>query len=183
PQRGPRPLSVGPVPRPPRRGGWPRVRALRARGGRGPARGAGVAMGVHGGGSAPPRGLGAPPGAASGYGPRTHRRSGGAGLPPGARPPQHCRSLRILCRRARQGEGPRMSSGVQTITQDWMGSVVTPTRIRPLGSNGLPTRISRHTFEGRVLVVAPLYHTDRGGQGRQAVLLTERLAEHGIKLE
>lgn len=31
----------------------------------------------------------------------------------------------------------------------------------------------------RVLVVAPLYHTERGGLGRQAVLLTERLAELG----
>ena len=31
----------------------------------------------------------------------------------------------------------------------------------------------------RVLIVAPLYHTDRGGLGRQAVLLTERLAELG----
>lgn len=33
----------------------------------------------------------------------------------------------------------------------------------------------------RVLVVAPLYHTDRGGLGRQAVLLTERLAELGAR--
>ncbi|MBL4848885.1 MAG: glycosyltransferase family 4 protein [Planctomycetes bacterium] len=33
----------------------------------------------------------------------------------------------------------------------------------------------------RVLIVAPLYHTDRGGLGRQAVLLTERLAELGAK--
>lgn len=33
----------------------------------------------------------------------------------------------------------------------------------------------------RVLVVAPLYHTDRGGLGRQAVLLTERLAELGAE--
>ena len=32
----------------------------------------------------------------------------------------------------------------------------------------------------RVLVVAPLYHTDRGGLGRQAVLLTERLATLGV---
>jgi glycosyltransferase involved in cell wall biosynthesis len=31
----------------------------------------------------------------------------------------------------------------------------------------------------RVLVVAPLYHTDRGGLGRQAVLLTEHLASLG----
>ena len=35
----------------------------------------------------------------------------------------------------------------------------------------------------RVLVVAPLYHTERGGQGRQAVLLTERLAESGVAME
>jgi glycosyltransferase involved in cell wall biosynthesis len=35
----------------------------------------------------------------------------------------------------------------------------------------------------RVLVVAQLYHTDRGGQGRQAVLLAEKLAELGVKLE
>jgi glycosyltransferase involved in cell wall biosynthesis len=33
----------------------------------------------------------------------------------------------------------------------------------------------------RVLVVAPLYHTDRGGLGRQAVLLTERLADLGAQ--
>lgn len=33
----------------------------------------------------------------------------------------------------------------------------------------------------RVLVVAPLYHTDRGGLGRQAVLLTERLAALGAQ--
>lgn len=33
----------------------------------------------------------------------------------------------------------------------------------------------------RVLVVAPLYHTDRGGLGRQAVLLTERLAALGAR--
>lgn len=33
----------------------------------------------------------------------------------------------------------------------------------------------------RVLVVSPLYHTDRGGLGRQAVLLTERLAELGAR--
>lgn len=33
----------------------------------------------------------------------------------------------------------------------------------------------------RVLVVAPLYHTDRGGLGRQAVLLTERLAALGTR--
>src|SRR5438046_2288322 len=32
----------------------------------------------------------------------------------------------------------------------------------------------------RVLVVAPLYHPDRGGLGRQAVLLTERLAGLGV---
>lgn len=35
----------------------------------------------------------------------------------------------------------------------------------------------------RVLVVAPLYHPDRGGLGRQAVLLTERLAELGVRCE
>jgi glycosyltransferase involved in cell wall biosynthesis len=35
----------------------------------------------------------------------------------------------------------------------------------------------------RVLVVAPLYHTDRGGLGRQCVLLTERLAELGLRCE
>lgn len=34
----------------------------------------------------------------------------------------------------------------------------------------------------RVLVVSPLYHTDRGGLGRQAVLLTERLAELGARM-
>jgi glycosyltransferase involved in cell wall biosynthesis len=33
----------------------------------------------------------------------------------------------------------------------------------------------------RILVVAPLYHTDRGGLGRQAVLLTERLAAAGAR--
>lgn len=33
----------------------------------------------------------------------------------------------------------------------------------------------------RVMVVAPLYHTDRGGLGRQAVLLTERLATLGVR--
>ena len=33
----------------------------------------------------------------------------------------------------------------------------------------------------KVLVVAPLYHPDRGGLGRQAVLLTERLAELGAE--
>lgn len=33
----------------------------------------------------------------------------------------------------------------------------------------------------RVLVVSPLFHTDRGGLGRQAVLLTERLAEAGAR--
>ncbi len=33
----------------------------------------------------------------------------------------------------------------------------------------------------RVLVVAPLYHPDRGGLGRQAVLLTERLAALGAR--
>lgn len=33
----------------------------------------------------------------------------------------------------------------------------------------------------RVLVVSPLYHTDRGGLGRQAVLLTERLAALGAQ--
>lgn len=33
----------------------------------------------------------------------------------------------------------------------------------------------------RILVVAPLYHTDRGGLGRQAVLLTERLAALGAQ--
>lgn len=33
----------------------------------------------------------------------------------------------------------------------------------------------------RVLVVAPLYHTDRGGLGRQAVLLTEHLASLGVR--
>jgi glycosyltransferase involved in cell wall biosynthesis len=33
----------------------------------------------------------------------------------------------------------------------------------------------------RVLVVAPLYHTDRGGLGRQAVLLTEHLAGLGAR--
>jgi glycosyltransferase involved in cell wall biosynthesis/lysophospholipase L1-like esterase len=35
----------------------------------------------------------------------------------------------------------------------------------------------------RVLVVAPLYHPDRGGLGRQAVLLTERLADMGVRFE
>jgi glycosyltransferase involved in cell wall biosynthesis len=35
----------------------------------------------------------------------------------------------------------------------------------------------------RVLVVAPLYHTDRGGLGRQAVLLTEKLASLGVGAE
>jgi glycosyltransferase involved in cell wall biosynthesis len=35
----------------------------------------------------------------------------------------------------------------------------------------------------RILVVAPLYHPDRGGLGRQAVLLTERLADLGVHLE
>lgn len=35
----------------------------------------------------------------------------------------------------------------------------------------------------RVLVVAPLYHTDRGGLGRQCVLLTERLADLGLRCE
>jgi glycosyltransferase involved in cell wall biosynthesis len=35
----------------------------------------------------------------------------------------------------------------------------------------------------RVLVVAPLYHPDRGGLGRQAVLLAERLAELGVHQE
>ncbi|MBI3723483.1 glycosyltransferase [bacterium] len=35
----------------------------------------------------------------------------------------------------------------------------------------------------RVLVVAPLYHTDRGGLGRQAVLLTEKLASLGVRAE
>jgi len=35
----------------------------------------------------------------------------------------------------------------------------------------------------RVLVVAPLYHPDRGGLGRQAVLLTERLAALGVPQE
>jgi glycosyltransferase involved in cell wall biosynthesis len=34
----------------------------------------------------------------------------------------------------------------------------------------------------RVLVVSPLYHTDRGGLGRQAVLLSERLAELGADM-
>ena len=29
----------------------------------------------------------------------------------------------------------------------------------------------------KVLVVSPLYHPDRGGLGKQAVLLTERLAD------
>lgn len=33
----------------------------------------------------------------------------------------------------------------------------------------------------RVLVVSPLFHTDRGGLGRQAVLLTERLAAAGAR--
>lgn len=33
----------------------------------------------------------------------------------------------------------------------------------------------------RLLVVAPLYHPDRGGLGRQAVLLTERLAALGVR--
>lgn len=33
----------------------------------------------------------------------------------------------------------------------------------------------------KVLVVAPLYHPDRGGLGRQAVLLTERLAKLGAE--
>ncbi|MCO5171076.1 MAG: glycosyltransferase family 4 protein [Planctomycetes bacterium] len=33
----------------------------------------------------------------------------------------------------------------------------------------------------RILVVAPLYYTDRGGLGRQAVLLTERLAALGAR--
>lgn len=37
------------------------------------------------------------------------------------------------------------------------------------------------TSPPRVLVVAPLYHTDRGGLGRQAVLLTERLADLGAE--
>lgn len=60
---------------------------------------------------------------------------------------------------------------------------------RPLGSNSLLSRRIRPGFFGppgpgpRILVVAPLYHPDRGGQGRQAVLLTERLAEAGVKLE
>lgn len=33
----------------------------------------------------------------------------------------------------------------------------------------------------KVLVIAPLYHPDRGGLGRQAVLLTERLAQLGAE--
>jgi glycosyltransferase involved in cell wall biosynthesis len=41
---------------------------------------------------------------------------------------------------------------------------------------------SRSEPATRVLVVAPLYHPDRGGQGKQAVLLTERLAESGLTM-
>ncbi len=46
----------------------------------------------------------------------------------------------------------------------------------------LPRRTAgEHPRAPRVLVVAPLYHTDRGGLGRQAVLLTERLAALGVE--
>lgn len=46
--------------------------------------------------------------------------------------------------------------------------------------SGLEARAARAP---RVLVVAPLYHTDRGGLGRQCVLLTERLADLGLRCE
>lgn len=50
----------------------------------------------------------------------------------------------------------------------------------PTSGSALEARAARAP---RVLVVAPLYHTDRGGLGRQCVLLTERLAELGLRCE
>src|SRR5207248_2815273 len=64
-----------------------------------------------------------------------------------------------------------------------MTSSVALAPTRPAPRSAPSERRARPAPPLRVLVVSPLYHPDRGGLGRQAVLLTERLAELGVSLE